>query len=250
MTGITPKAYAAAHRDGRIRQQLQRTKTVTRAVYDAGFNSSARFYASASDRLGMAPSQFRRGAPNTRIRFAIGECSLGAVLVAATDKGVCSIMLGDEPGILLRNLEDRFAKAEFVGPDRAFGHWVAKVVAFVESPTLGLDLPLDIRGTVFQQRVWQALRKIPFGSTASYSDIARQIGSPKAVRAVARACGANPVALAVPCHRVIRTDGALCGYRWGVERKRVLLDRESGSLQPEKPETRNQKPETRNQKSE
>lgn len=238
VTGITPKAYAAAHRVAKFRGQLKKEQTVTRAAYNAGFNSGSRVHASKS-RLGMAPSDFRAGGRDVRIRFAVGDCSLGAVLVAATDHGVCAIMLGDEAETLVRDLQDRFANAEFLGPEARFDDWIARVVGFVEMPGRGLELPLDIRGTVFQQRVWEALRKIPFGSTASYSEIARSIGSPKAVRAVAQACGANPVALAIPCHRVIRTDGALCGYRWGVERKRVLLERERAG----KPETRNQKSE-------
>ena len=161
------------------------------------------------------------------IRFAIGECSLGAILVASSEKGVCCITLGDDPDFLLADLQNRFRKAEFIGGDADFEKIVAKVVGFVEAPKLGLDLPLDIRGTAFQQRVWQALREIPLGSTASYSDVAGKIGSPNSVRAVAGACAANSIAVAIPCHRVVRTDGNLSGYRWGVERKRSLLDRET-----------------------
>ncbi len=156
----------------------------------------------------------------------MGQCSLGAILVAATEQGVCAILLGDEPEALVRQLQDRFPKAELLGGDAGFEQWVARVVGFVEAPRLGLDLPLDVRGTAFQQRVWQALREIPPGQTASYADIARRIGAPKAVRAVAQACGANTLAVAIPCHRVVRHDGALSGYRWGVERKRALLERE------------------------
>ena len=226
-TGLTPKAYASAHRSERMRTELKRGDSVTSAIYDAGFNSSARFYATAAGALGMNPSEFRAGAPGASIRFAIGQCSLGAILVAASDKGVCAILLGDDPDHLARDLQDRFPKATLVGGDAEFERWVAKIVGFVEAPRLGLDLPLDVRGTAFQQRVWQALREIPAGSTASYSEIAARIGSPKAVRAVAQACAANALAVAIPCHRVVRNDQSLSGYRWGVERKRALLEREA-----------------------
>jgi AraC family transcriptional regulator of adaptative response/methylated-DNA-[protein]-cysteine methyltransferase len=226
-TGVTPKAYAAAHRAERVREELGRSGTVTEAIYGAGFNSSGRFYAASSAMLGMTPGKFRAGGKGVVIRFALGECSLGSILVAATAQGVCAIMFGDDPDTLLRALQDRFRRAELVGADERFEETVAKVVGFVEAPALGLDLPLDLRGTAFQQRVWQALREIPLGSTASYAEIARRIGAPKAVRAVAQACASNALAVAIPCHRVVRTDGALSGYRWGVERKRRLLEREA-----------------------
>ena len=229
VTGLTPKAYAAAHRARRVREELPRSDTVTAAIYGAGFNSGGRFYATATETLGMTPTRFRSGGAGTSIRFAVGECSLGAILVAATDRGVCAILLGDEPDALVRDLEDGFPKAKLIGGDRGFEEWVAKVVGFVEAPALGLDLPLDVRGTAFQQRVWRALREIPAGSTASYSEIAERIGAPKAVRAVAQACASNAIAVAIPCHRVVRNDGALSGYRWGVERKRALLEREARS---------------------
>jgi len=227
VTGVTPKAYAAAHRARRVRDELTRQTTVTDAIYGAGFNSNGRFYAAAPGVLGMTPTRFRAGGAGESIRFAVGECSLGSVLVAATDKGVCAITLGDDPDALVRHLQDRFPNAGLVGGDAGFEALVAKVVGLVETPAAATDLPLDVRGTAFQQRVWQALRKIPAGSTASYADIARRIGAPTAVRAVAQACGANPVAIAIPCHRVVRQDGHLSGYRWGVERKRALLDREA-----------------------
>lgn len=225
-TGLTPKEYATARRSERVRNGLPKSLTVTEAIYEAGFNSNGRFYAASSAMLGMAPKSFRNGGGGEVIRFAIGQCSLGAILVASSEKGVCCITLGDDPEFLLADLQNRFKKAELVGGDGDFEQIVAKVVGFVEAPGIGLDLPLDVRGTAFQQRVWQALREIPIGSTASYAQIAEKIGSPKSVRAVAGACGANSIAVAIPCHRVVRTDGNLSGYRWGVDRKRRLLDRE------------------------
>ena len=226
-TGCTPRAYAAARRANRTRAALRGSGTVTDAVYDAGFNSGGRFYAVSREILGMAPATYRRGGAGETIRFAVGACSLGAVLVAATAKGVCAIGLGDDPDVLVHDLEDRFPRAELVGGDPEFESLVARAIGFVEAPALGLDLPLDIRGTTFQQRVWRALQAIPPGETATYAEIADRISSPKAARAVARACAANPLAVAIPCHRVVRSDGALSGYRWGVERKRALLDREA-----------------------
>src|SRR5512134_46658 len=227
VTGVTPKQYAAAHRYRRVRAELERSSTVTEAIYGAGYNSSGRFYDRSSDVLGMTPTRYRAGGADTQIRFAIGECSLGSILVAASERGVCAILLGDDPDALARDLQDQFPRAHLIGGDAAFEQLVAKVVGFVEAPGLGLDLPLDVRGTAFQQRVWQALREIPAGSTASYAQIADRIGAPKSVRAVAQACGANPIAVAIPCHRVVRQDGNLSGYRWGVVRKRVLLEREA-----------------------
>jgi AraC family transcriptional regulator of adaptative response/methylated-DNA-[protein]-cysteine methyltransferase len=226
VTGITPKAYAEAHLAGRVASGLQEAGSVTEAVFEAGYNSSSRFYAKSSERLGMTPTAYRKGGVGIRIRFAAAEGSLGSILVAATDKGVCAILLGDDPDALARDLQDRFPKAELFGGNDAFERWVAEVIGFVEAPGRGLDLPLDIGGTAFQQRVWAALRAIPVGTTATYADIARAIGEPAAVRAVAQACGANRLAVAIPCHRVVRSNGSLSGYRWGVERKRDLLARE------------------------
>jgi AraC family transcriptional regulator of adaptative response/methylated-DNA-[protein]-cysteine methyltransferase len=225
--GVTPKAYAMAHRHKRVREKLQSSNSVTEAIYDAGFNSSGRFYASSSQVLGMTPGDFRKGGQNAELRFAIGTCSLGKVLVAASGKGVAAILMGDDAAALVRDLKERLPRAELIGGDLGFEQLVAKVVAFVEAPSTVLDLPLDVRGTAFQHRVWTALRDIPPGSTASYAEIAKRIGEPKAVRAVAGACAANPLAVAIPCHRALRSDGALSGYRWGVERKRALLDREA-----------------------
>lgn len=227
VTGVTPKAYAAAHRASRVRSELKRSGSITEAIYGAGYNSSGRFYEHSNQVLGMTPTDYRAGGSNTRIRFAIGQCSLGAILVAASERGVCAILMGDEPDALLRDLQDRFTRATLIGGDADFEQVVASVVGFVEAPGLGLDLPLDVRGTAFQQRVWQALREIPAGETVSYAEIAQRIGAPRAVRAVAGACAANALAVAIPCHRVVRTDGGLSDYRWGVERKRALLEREA-----------------------
>ncbi len=232
VTGFTPRAYAAAHRADRTREALRTSRTVTEAIYDAGFNASGRFYAASPAMLGMAPATFRSGGAGETIRFAVGECSLGSILVAATGRGVCAILLGDDPAALARDLEDRFPRAELVGGDEAFETLVARAVGLVEDPARGPGLPLDIRGTVFQQRVWQALQDIPAGATASYGEIAERIGAPKAARAVARACASNRLAVAIPCHRVVRNDGAPGGYRWGVERKRTLLAREASSRAP------------------
>ena len=226
-TGLTPKAYADAHRSKIVRAALPKAETVTAAIYDAGFNSGGRFYEAAPKALGMTPTRFRQGGKGAVIRFAVGQCSLGAILVAATDKGVCAILLGDDPQALARELQDRFSRAELVGGDAGFEALVAKVVGFVEQPRLGLDLPLDVQGTAFQERVWRALTRIGVGETATYRQIAERIGAPRAVRAVAGACAANKLAVAIPCHRVVRADGEAAGYRWGVERKRELLRREA-----------------------
>lgn len=228
-TGLTPRAYAAGHRAGRVRAELGREGSVTEAIYDAGFNSSGQFYEQATSLLGMTPSRYKAGGTDEEIRFAIGECSFGAILVASSEKGVASILIGDDPNMLAEDLQDRFPKARLVGGDAEYEKLVARVVGFVEAPNLGLDLPLDVRGTAFQQRVWQALREIPAGRTASYSEIAAKIGLPKSVRAVAGACAANNIAVAIPCHRVVRNDGALSGYAWGVDRKRQLLEVEAAA---------------------
>lgn len=229
-TGLTPRAYAAAHRARRLRGELSAPNaSVTQAIYGAGFGSNSRFYEGADGLLGMRASDWRRGGAGVAIRFALGQCSLGAILVAQSARGICAITLGDDPDTLLRQLQDQFPQARLIGGDTEFERVVAQVVGFVEAPGLGLNLPLDVRGTAFQERVWQALREIPAGSTVSYTDIAARIGQPAAVRAVAQACGANRLAVAIPCHRVVRRDGDLSGYRWGVERKRELLRREAGA---------------------
>jgi AraC family transcriptional regulator of adaptative response/methylated-DNA-[protein]-cysteine methyltransferase len=227
ITGLTPKSYAVAHRARRVREELSKGGTVTEAIYESGFNSNGRFYAKSAETLGMTPTRFRKGGTGTTIRFAVAEGSLGSVLVAASDQGVCAISLGDDPDALVRELQDRFPKAELIGGDEEFERTIAQVIGFIEAPKTGLDLPLDVRGTAFQQKVWQALREIPSGSTVSYADVAERIGAPKAVRAVAQACAANSIAVAIPCHRVLRNDGSLSGYRWGVQRKSALLEREA-----------------------
>ena len=226
IVGLTPKAYGEAQRHRRVREALMVSETVTSAIYDSGFNSSGRFYATAQEAFGMTPTRLRNKGDSEIIRFAIGDCSLGCILVAASGKGICAVLLGNDAKALLRDLEARFANAELIGGDAEFDAMAATVIAFVDKPSDEFGLPLDIRGTAFQHKVWQALRDIPSGSTASYAQIAKTIAKPKAVRAVARACAANAIAVVVPCHRVVRTDGDLSGYRWGIDRKRELLRRE------------------------
>ncbi len=226
VTGVTPKAYADGHRAGRVRDKLAAGRPVTEALFDAGYGSSGRFYAEANDQLGMAPSAFRDGGRGVTLRFAVGQTALGAILVAATDRGVCDIRLGEDPDALVTAIQARFPEARLVGADPEFEQWMARVVGLVDAPEDASGLPLDIQGTAFQQRVWQALRAIPPGRTFSYAEIAAAIGRPTAARAVATACAANTLALAIPCHRVVRADGGLGGYRWGVARKRALLERE------------------------
>ncbi|MBU6450366.1 MAG: bifunctional DNA-binding transcriptional regulator/O6-methylguanine-DNA methyltransferase Ada [Cyanobacteria bacterium REEB67] len=225
-TGLTPKAYGAAQIANRMRAQLDENISVTEAIFNAGYNSSSRFYEKSDRLLGMTASKYKSGGDDMEIRFAVGESTLGAVLVAQSQKGICAIFLGDDAQALVRSLQDRFPRATFIGGDDRFEKLVALVVGFVQAPAAGLDLPLDIRGTAFQQRVWQALQAIPTGKTMTYGEIAKMIGAPGAVRAVGTACGANPLAVVIPCHRVVKTSGDLSGYRWGVERKRALLDSE------------------------
>lgn len=227
VTGVTPRAYAAGHRDRKVRAALASSSTVTTAIHAAGFGSSARFYARADAMLGMTPRQFRDGGRDVEIRFAVGRCSLGSILVATSDRGVCAILLGDDADALLRDLQQRFPHARLHGDDGAHAELIATVVGLVEDPRRGAELPLDIRGTAFQQRVWQALAQIPAGETRSYAEIARAIGAPRSARAVAQACAANPLAVAIPCHRVVRNDGEGGGYRWGLARKQALLEREA-----------------------
>jgi AraC family transcriptional regulator, regulatory protein of adaptative response / methylated-DNA-[protein]-cysteine methyltransferase len=227
VTGITPKNYLAAHRGARVRSELDKQQPVTQAIYDSGYNSSGQFYQNSTALLGMTPRSYKRKGQGEVLRFAIGQSSLGAVLVASSQKGVACILMGDDPDALARQLQDRFRNAQLVDGDAQYQALVAQVVGLIEAPNRGLDLPLDVRGTAFQQQVWQALREIPPGQTLSYADVASKIGAPKATRAVANACAANSLAVAIPCHRVVGSHGSLSGYRWGVERKRALLDLEN-----------------------
>jgi AraC family transcriptional regulator of adaptative response/methylated-DNA-[protein]-cysteine methyltransferase len=226
IVGVTPKAYAVAHRNRNVRDRLQGSASVTNAIFSAGFNSSGRFYANSTEVLGMKPRSYRAGGVDEEIRIAIRTCSLGKVLVAASEKGVCAILLGDDHKSLMEELRRRFSRAKLTRADASFEKTVAKTIQLVEEPASSVDLPLDVRGTVFQHRVWKTLQAIPAGSTSTYAEVARRIGEPKAVRAVAGACAANPVAVAIPCHRVVNSNGGLSGYRWGVARKRALLNRE------------------------
>jgi AraC family transcriptional regulator, regulatory protein of adaptative response / methylated-DNA-[protein]-cysteine methyltransferase len=226
-TGLTPKAYASAYRARKLREELSAPNaSVTDAIYGAGFNSNSRFYEASDQLLGMRARDYRAGGTGAVIRFAVGQCSLGAILVAQSQRGICAILLDDDPEVLVRDLQDLFPKAQLIGGDADFERLIALVVGFIEAPSIGLNLPLDVQGTAFQERVWQALREVPSGATVSYTQIADRIGAPKAVRAVAQACSANRIAVAIPCHRVIRRGGDIAGYRWGVDRKRELLKRE------------------------
>jgi len=226
IVGVTPKAFAVTLRQKRLHENLSVSGSVTEAIYASGFNSAGRLYAKSMDYLGMTPTEFRSGGKGTALRFAVGKCSLGCALVAASEKGVVAIFLGDDPDALFADLQKRFPHAALVGGDASFEDIMTKVVSLIDAPARDVALPLDIRGTAFQHRVWQALRDIPAGTTATYSEVAECIGMPKAVRAVATACAANKIAVVVPCHRVVRSDGSLSGYRWGVERKRRLIARE------------------------
>lgn len=227
IAGMTPKRYAVMIRDNRVRSSLQSTSTITETIYEAGFNSSSRFYDTSLDKLGMQPSSYRQGGAGVKIRYVITQCYLGWALIAATEKGLCAIEFAGDAQTLEDSLRAKFSQAEIVENDNQFQTMVNRVLTYLASPHDVLDLPLDIRGTVFQQRVWQALREIPPGSSASYSQIAEHLNQPTAARAVAQACAANKIAVAIPCHRVVRRDGTLGGYRWGIERKRLLLEREA-----------------------
>lgn len=225
IVGVTPKAYAAARRAAKVQGGLAQATSVTETIYDSGFSSSGRFYEATEGMLGMTPSAWRAGGKGEAIGFATGKCSLGCVLVATTAKGICAILLGDAPGALAVDLSLRFPRAH-LSEDLNFGDLVVRVIAYVDTPGNGIGLPLDIRGTAFQRQVWEVLQSIPAGETRSYGQVAGLIGNPRAVRAVAAACAANRLAVAVPCHRVVAGNGGLAGYRWGVDRKRSLLLRE------------------------
>ncbi len=224
--GVTPKAYERAARSRRMEQALGETATVTEAIHAAGYSSSSRFYETAGARLGMAPRARRAGGKGEAIGYAFGTSTLGLVLVAATARGICAILFGESEAALLADLSARFPLADLKPGPADFAGRVEDVIALVEQPRLGHALPLDVQGTAFQERVWQALREIPPGRTASYKEVATAIGDPTASRGVAQACAANPVAVAIPCHRVVRASGDLSGYRWGIPRKKALLERE------------------------
>ena len=230
ITGITPKSYAETCRSGRIRKALADGATVTGAIFDSGYGSTSRFYEKSDQILGMKPSQYRSGGKETKIWFAVGKCSLGAILVATTELGICAIDLGDVADRLVLDFQDRFPNAELVGGDSKFEKLVATVVGWIDEPGNEFELPLDVNGTSFQCRVWETLRQIPIGSTVTYSQLAKMIGRPKSTRAVANACANNKIAVAIPCHRVIRTDGSLSGYRWGISRKEAILNLEASTL--------------------
>jgi AraC family transcriptional regulator of adaptative response/methylated-DNA-[protein]-cysteine methyltransferase len=226
VVGITPAQYARAVRDGRVRLMLGASSSVTEAFHAAGFESSGRFYENARHRLGMTPGRYRSGGRGETVQYAVSDCSLGVVLVAATSVGVCALLLGEDPGALVEALTRQFPHAALVQASATMSGALRDAIAAVDSPRPGSDVPLDIRGTVFQQRVWEALRAIPHGETCSYQAVAARIGRPGAARAVARACAQNPLAVLVPCHRVCRADGTAGGFRWGLAKKRALLARE------------------------
>lgn len=229
IVGVTPKAYASAHRAQQLRASLGTAPSVTIAIHEAGYGSHSAFYADVPRTLGMTPSRYRQGGPEETIRFAFGDAWLGCVMVAATARGICAILMGEQRDSLLGELRHRFPQAQLESADAALRHQLASVIHVIERPALQHELALDIRGTAFQRRVWQALTQVPGGSTISYARLARQIGAPKAVRAVGSACAANTIAVAIPCHRAVRSDGSLSSYRWGVERKRALLAKESSA---------------------
>jgi AraC family transcriptional regulator of adaptative response/methylated-DNA-[protein]-cysteine methyltransferase len=227
VTGVTPRQYAERWRAERVQTELRAGSSVTEAIYDAGFQSSSRFYAKAPGILGMTPGQFRGGGSGVAIRYVMGQSSLGLVLIASTEKGICSVRFGESEAALVEELAEDFPYASIERAGPKFQASADAVLRFIDEPRDRFELPLDIRGTAFQQRVWQALREVPAGQTVSYSELAARAGNAAAVRAVGSACGANPVAVIVPCHRAVRSDGTLSGYRWGLERKRMLIEKEA-----------------------
>ncbi len=229
VVGVSPAEYARQLRADRLRDQLAKGSSITEAIFNAGYGAGSRFYAEAYAVLGMTPRKYQAQGETMKIYFALAESSLGQVLVAQTAKGVCAILLGDDPEALLQDLQRRFARAELIGGDAGFEQTVAQIIGLIESPNTRHKLPLDMQGTAFQRKVWQALGRTVPGQTLTYSELAKAINQPGAARAVASACAANPLAVAVPCHRVVRSDGGISGYRWGVERKRELLQRESNA---------------------
>jgi len=226
MMGITPRKYVDAHRMRRIKNSLQKGKNVTTALYDAGFGSSSRLYERASKQMGMTPGTYRRGGKGMTISYTTTDTPFGLILVAATERGVSAVYLGDEEKKLEGALKKEYPQATLQRDDAALKNWVAPIVNHLRGRTVRMDLPTDVQATAFQRRVWDELRKIPYGTTRTYTEVARSIGKPEAVRAVARACATNPVSIVVPCHRVVRTDGKLAGYRWGLNRKEALIEQE------------------------
>jgi AraC family transcriptional regulator of adaptative response/methylated-DNA-[protein]-cysteine methyltransferase len=227
LTGVSPRQYAEAYRLGQLKTRLKDQENVTGALYSAGYGSSSRLYERASESMGMTPASYRRGGPGTAIHYTVVDCSLGRLLVAATEKGVCAVRLGEDDAKLKAELAHEYPAAElYQDESSALNEWVKEILNYLAGQQPKLDLPLDIQATAFQRQVWEALRTIPYGSTRSYGEVAVALGQPKAVRAVAHACAVNPVALVIPCHRVVRQDGSLAGYRWGLDRKRALLDKE------------------------
>jgi AraC family transcriptional regulator of adaptative response/methylated-DNA-[protein]-cysteine methyltransferase len=228
--GISPRQYADACRLRRLKAQLKTRRTVTMALYEAGYGSSSRLYERSAAQLGMTPGTYQRGAPATHIRYTLAACPLGRLLLAATERGVCDVRLGDRDRVLEAGLREEYPAAEVVRDDCGLCEWLGELLEHLDGQRPHLALPVDVQATAFQWRVWQELLAIPYGSTRSYSEVARAVGRPKAVRAVARACATNPVAVIVPCHRVVREDGSLGGYRWGLERKQQLLEQEKATV--------------------
>jgi AraC family transcriptional regulator of adaptative response/methylated-DNA-[protein]-cysteine methyltransferase len=226
IVGVSPHEYREALRVGEFKARVKKGESVTSAMYEAGYGSSSRLYENSNDRLGMTPAAYRRGGRGIKISYTITSCSLGRLLVAATEKGLCAVRLGDSDKELEAALRAEYSEAEVKRDDKSLGKWVGALVDHLRGKHPRLDLPLDVQATAFQWTVWQKLKEIPYGKTSSYSEVAQAIGRPSAVRAVARACATNPVALVIPCHRVVREDESLGGYRWGIERKQALLDRE------------------------
>ena len=234
--GITPRRYRAAHRLKHFKEQIKKGETVTNAIYEAGYGSSSRLYEKSGADLGMTPAIYRRGGQGMKINYSMTECPLGRLLVARTERGVCAVTLGDVDSLLEAALRDEYPRADIRRDEHDLTALVERILAHIKGEERQLDVPLDLQATAFQLRVWEELRRIPYGSTRSYSEVAARLGQPQATRAVARACACNPVALLTPCHRVVREDGSLSGYRWGVDRKAHLLAREKSVL-VENPET-------------
>lgn len=233
VTGITPRQYADARRLGRLKSRLKQQRTVTMALYEAGYGSSRGLYERASAQLGMTPATYQRGGRGMRIGYTVVDCPLGRLLLGATERGICAVCLGDSDRMLMQSLKEEYPEAEILRDGVDLVPWVREFLAYLAGQQPHLALPLDVRATAFQWRVWQHLQSIPCGETRSYSEVARALGEPTAARAVARACATNPVALLIPCHRVVRENGGLGGYRWGLERKQALLDQERKVLTPE-----------------